>query len=70
MEKWDIFISHANEEKEPVAIPLKEALERQGLSVWLDANEMQIGDSIRRRIDELEKKIQIVMQKFPNLRKS
>ena len=31
---WDVFISHASEDKSEVAIPLKLALESLGLTVW------------------------------------
>lgn len=48
---WDVFISHASENKDEVARPLAAALEEQGVSVWLDEVEMAIGDSLRRKID-------------------
>lgn len=50
--RWDVFISHASEDKADVAAPLKEALEAQGLEVWLDVANMRIGDSLRRKIDD------------------
>lgn len=48
----DVFISHASEDKEAVARPLRAALETLGISVWFDESELQIGSSLRRRIDE------------------
>jgi hypothetical protein len=48
---WDVFISHASEDKEVVAEPLAEALRARGLKVWLDKTELRIGDSLRRKID-------------------
>jgi hypothetical protein len=51
VERWDLFISHATEDKQEAAIPLFEALERLGMTVWFDANELKIGDSIRDQID-------------------
>jgi len=33
---WDVFISHAWEDKESFACPLAEALETKGLRVWFD----------------------------------
>ncbi|MDT3443084.1 MULTISPECIES: DUF1883 domain-containing protein [unclassified Pseudofrankia] len=50
-EWWDVFISHASEDKAAVATPLAEYLRRAGLRVWLDTLELKIGDSLRRKID-------------------
>ncbi len=49
---WDVFISHASEDKNDVARPLAKELERGGLQVWLDENELRVGDSLRRKIDQ------------------
>lgn len=49
---WDVFISHASEDKEDVALPLRNALVDLGISVWLDKTELTIGDSLRRKIDQ------------------
>lgn len=49
---WDVFISHAGEDKAEVAMPLAVALQSHGVTVWLDALEMRIGDSLRRKIDK------------------
>ena len=49
--KYDVFISHASEDKIEVAKPLALMLEAAGLRVWLDAFELKLGDSIRRSID-------------------
>lgn len=49
---WDLFISHASEDKEAVALPLARALQGSGLRVWLDRQELRIGDSLREKIDE------------------
>lgn len=50
--EYDVFISHASEDKDDVARPLAEALRRNGLSVWYDEFELRIGDSLRRKIDK------------------
>ncbi|WP_277516528.1 DUF1883 domain-containing protein [Cellulosimicrobium cellulans] len=50
-ETWDVFISHASEDKEAVAEPLAAELRARGLKVWLDKTELRIGDSLRRKID-------------------
>jgi hypothetical protein len=49
---WDVFVSHASEDKPAVARPLREALLSLGVSVWLDEAEMRVGHSLRRKIDE------------------
>ena len=50
-EFFDVFISHASEDKGEVVRPLAEALQGRGLSVWYDEFELRIGDSLRQRID-------------------
>ena len=50
--EYDVFISHASEDKDDVARPLAEALRNNGLSVWYDEFELKIGDSLRRKIDK------------------
>ncbi|KAA6336376.1 hypothetical protein EZS27_015457 [termite gut metagenome] len=50
--KYDVFISHASEDKDEVVRPLAYALQSEGLSVWYDEFEMKIGDSLRRKIDK------------------
>lgn len=50
-ETWDVFISHASEDKGVVAEPLAAQLRARGLKVWLDKTELRIGDSLRRKID-------------------
>lgn len=48
---FDVFISHASEDKEEVVRPLATAIRAAGLSVWYDEFELRIGDSLRRKID-------------------
>ena len=48
----DTFICHANEDKQYVARPLRDALKEIGVNAWLDESEVRVGDSIRRKIDE------------------
>jgi len=50
--KYDVFISHASEDKDDVVRPLATALARTGLHVWYDEFELKIGDSLRRKIDK------------------
>ena len=49
--EYDVFISHATEDKDAVVRPLAHALRDGGLAVWYDEFELKIGDSLRRKID-------------------
>lgn len=49
---YDVFISHASEDKDAVVRPLATALRNGRLSVWYDEFELRIGDSLRRKIDK------------------
>lgn len=49
---WDLFISHASEDKDSVARPLYEMILKQGYSVWFDEATLRLGDSLRQKIDE------------------
>jgi hypothetical protein len=49
---WDVFVSHATEDKDEVVRPLAHALQERGLRVWYDEFELRIGSSLRRKIDE------------------
>jgi hypothetical protein len=51
VKEWDVFISHASEDKED-ARPLAVALRRAGVRVWLDEQELILGDRLPRKIDE------------------
>lgn len=50
--EYDVFISHASEDKDTVVRPLANALLQRGLKVWYDEFELKIGDSLRRKIDK------------------
>ncbi|HUT47370.1 MAG TPA: toll/interleukin-1 receptor domain-containing protein [Sedimentisphaerales bacterium] len=50
-DEWDVFICHASADKDEVARPLATILESFGLRVWLDENELKLGDSVRSTID-------------------
>ena len=49
---YDIFISHASEDKEDFVRPLAEALSADGIKVWYDEFTLKVGDSLRRSIDQ------------------
>lgn len=50
--RFDLFISHASEDKEEFVRPLAEALQALGVEVWYDEFQLQVGDSLRRSIDK------------------
>ena len=50
-QKWDLFISHASEDKRASVAPLAKALTDFGVSVWYDEYELELGDSLSRNID-------------------
>lgn len=49
---FDVFISHASEDKDAIVRPLAHALQDLGLNVWYDEFSLRLGDSLRRKIDE------------------
>ncbi len=49
--KYDVFISHASEDKDEIVRPLANELKSHGLRVWYDEFELKIGDSLRQKID-------------------
>lgn len=48
---WDVFISHASEDKLPFVADLAAALKEAQLRVWYDAFTLTVGDSLRKSID-------------------
>lgn len=49
--RFDVFVSHANEDKDTIARPLAQKLVELGLRVWFDEFNLQIGDKLRESID-------------------
>lgn len=49
--EWDVFVSHATEDKDEVVRPLVNELVARDVRVWYDEFELRIGDSLRRKID-------------------
>ncbi len=49
---WDVFISHASEDKDLFVRPLAVALQSLGVSVWYDEFSLRLGDSLSRSIDK------------------
>lgn len=50
-EDFDLFISHATEDKAGIVRDLVHALVERDVKVWYDEFELQVGDSLRRKID-------------------
>lgn len=50
--RYDLFISHASEDKQPFADQLAHALRQDGYRVWYDEFVLQPGRSLRRSLDE------------------
>lgn len=48
---YDVFISHASEDKDTFVRGLANALSEEGLTVWYDEFTLRIGDSLRQKID-------------------
>lgn len=51
-EGFDVFISHASEDKDSIVRSLATELTNQGLKVWYDEFTLRIGDSLRQKIDK------------------
>jgi TIR domain len=49
---WDVFISHASEDKQQFVKPLAMILTRGGVKVWYDEFTLRAGDSLSRSIDK------------------
>lgn len=49
---WDVFISHASEDKSDFVQPLAKILTEFGVRVWYDEFTLRLGDSLSRSIDE------------------
>jgi hypothetical protein len=49
---FDVFISHASEDKSVFVTPLANALKKYGLKVWFDKFTLKVGDSLHRSIEK------------------
>lgn len=50
--EYDVFISHASDDKDSIVRDLADALVNEGLDVWYDDFSLRIGDSLRQKIDQ------------------
>lgn len=51
-EEYDVFVSHAWEDKEDFVDEFVSELRKQGLKVWYDTNKLKWGDPMREKIDK------------------
>jgi TIR domain len=49
--QWDVFISHASEDKDTFVRPLAQALDQLGVKVWYDEFTLEPGQSLSTSID-------------------
>lgn len=49
---WDLFISHASEDKETIVRELVNELQKYDMKVWYDEFSLETGDSLSRMIDK------------------
>jgi hypothetical protein len=52
MDKYDVFVSYAWEDKDALVAPLVTELVSRGLRVWYDDLSLDVGDSLRESIDK------------------
>lgn len=50
--EFDVFISHASEDKAGFVTPLANELRKHGLKVWFDKFTLKVGDSLHRSIEK------------------
>ncbi len=48
---YDVFVSHASEDKEEFVRDFVKCLQENGINVWYDEFTLRVGDSLRRSID-------------------
>lgn len=48
---FDVFVSHASEDKTSFVRPFVDFLKAKNIAVWYDETELRVGDSLRRSID-------------------
>lgn len=52
IDKRQVFLCHASEDKESVVRPVKEALFLRGINSWIDEAEITLGDSITHKVNK------------------
>lgn len=51
-DRFDVFISYASEDRDSIARPIYNKLMENGCTVWFDEAVLELGDSLRQKIDE------------------
>ncbi len=49
--KWDVFISHASEDRDKITQDLARSLKSFGIKVWYDDDILTVGDGLTKIID-------------------
>ena len=49
--EFDAFVCHSSADKEHVAVPLVELLQRNGIDCWLDQDEIRWGESLTEKVN-------------------
>lgn len=57
MKEFELFISHAVEDKESIANELNERLKAEGIKVWYSGDELNVGDSILQAVNQALKTV-------------
>jgi hypothetical protein len=50
--EYDVFVSHASEDKDEIARPIAAHLQAMGYRVWFDEFELRVGDSLSDKINK------------------
>ena len=50
--QWDVFISHATEDKKDFVAGLVHKLNSTGAKVWYDEFSLKVGDSLSKSLDQ------------------
>ena len=62
--EYDVFVSHAWEDKESFADEFVKELRNLGAKVWYDTTQMKWGDSMRAKIDDGLKNPDLVLLSY------
>jgi TIR domain len=69
VKEYDVFVSHATEDKESIVRPLALALQAEGLRVWYDEFELRLGVSLGVASTRVSPTVGVVVLSEPFFRK-